>query len=668
MRKQIGILRSRRTVPTGALALLAMGLLHCTPPHVLITVEDPALIARAADTLDFGPERGSWNTTKDIAKLEFPITLALTGQASTDGMVWIRATSRGAVLALGTGAVQFIQDKAARMTVTLRRPCQLDHDCDDGDFCTGIEQCEEGLCQDGTLPCEFARVAGPGEEEADCLILTCIAETQSCKLEPDPRLDDGNPCTVGRCGPNGPVHYADPDLEGLVCIPDDPSLPGSCFQGACASVCEGVPLDDNSPCTIDRCEDGVVVHVPNLESDGLRCPLSAADFTSGLCETGECKDVGWIQPTAEFEALPGWGARSPALSDDGRWLIFETRPAEPLTGISLVRYDRLTGEFSTIAADGVTGESHISGDGSTIVFRSRLDLTSDDTNGIDDIYSFDTASSMLSIVSRDSLGALSEVDDYPWTFDQPSTSDNGNLIAFTTRAPLVPDDENLSIDVYLRDRVAETTERISEMNGLEGDAISDEPEISGDGRYVVFASEAPSFGVAVAGREMFVHDRTTGTTEQISESSPGNSALAAEPSISDDGRFIAYSALGGRSDPATRQIYLYDRSTADSILVSTRSSTSTGGDAASFAPTLSGDGRYLVFLSYATDLGVNPTTGRDLFIFDRVSATVEATPLPRFESTSTPRLSGDGRLVAFRALVQGTVHLFLQALRPLEAP
>ena len=148
--------------------------------------------------------------------------------------------------------------------------------------------------------------------------------------------------------------------------------------------------------------------------------------------------------------------------------------------------------------------------------------------------------------------------------DAASISADGRYVAFVSLADnLVPNDTNLSSDVFVRDREADTTERVSVGPlGVEGDGNSGmlsllgRADISRDGRFVAFASEASNFvlGDVPGTADVFVHDRRTRTTELISRGVDGLPAGGSTaPSISGDGRFVAFRSFSDRLCPtATR--------------------------------------------------------------------------------------------------------------------
>jgi len=127
----------------------------------------------------------------------------------------------------------------------------------------------------------------------------------------------------------------------------------------------------------------------------------------------------------------------------------------------------------------------------------------------------------------------------------PSISSDGRYVAFQSGADdLVPGDTNGVADIFVRDRQAGTTERVSvATDGTQGNGESNVPWISVDGRYVVFPSDASNLvlGDTSHRRDVFVHDRQTGITSRVSVSGTGTQANGASgyPSIRADGREAA---------------------------------------------------------------------------------------------------------------------------------
>jgi Tol biopolymer transport system component len=197
----------------------------------------------------------------------------------------------------------------------------------------------------------------------------------------------------------------------------------------------------------------------------------------------------------------------------------------------------------------------------------------------------------------------------------------------------------------VHDRQSGQTTRVSvASDGMQGNGpTSDLPyqraAISGDGRYVAFASAATNLvpSDTNAATDVFVHDLQTGQTIRVSVASDGTPAnqrsawgYESTLAISRDGRYIAFASAASNliSDDtnARDDIFLYDRLTHQTTRISI-ASIGTQGDDYSDEPTISGDGRFVAFSSRATNLVLGDTNSHtDIFIHDRGS--VERIYLP----------------------------------------
>lgn len=215
----------------------------------------------------------------------------------------------------------------------------------------------------------------------------------------------------------------------------------------------------------------------------------------------------------------------------------------------------------------------------------------------------------------------------------PSMSSDGNFVVFESAASdLVAGDTNGSRDVFVRDLTLGTTELVSKSTaGVIGNFNSGVPSISGDGRYVTFESGATNLVADDTNDfyDVFVHDRNTGVTSRVSVSSAaaqGNGASYAS-SISDDGRYVAFQSLATNlvagDANGVLDVYVRDRTNA----TTTRVSTSTSGpdpNGDSTAPHISADGSTIVFQSVATTLVVfaDANNAIDVFAYDMASGTI----------------------------------------------
>ncbi len=209
-------------------------------------------------------------------------------------------------------------------------------------------------------------------------------------------------------------------------------------------------------------------------------------------------------------------------------------------------------------------------------------------------------------------------------------STDGRFVAFHSCASnLVPGDMNGEADVFLLDRHTGSIERIS------GHASSIHPSLSADGRFTAFLSYAsdlvPGDTYGVLG--VFVFDRQTGTIERVSVSDDGikGNGHSMYPSLSADGRFVAFessaSNLEAGDTNGVADVFVFDRETRAIERVSMGYEGTEGNDR-SLRPSLSADGRFVTFSSYASNLVSGDTNAAlDVFVFDRQTSSLEQVSL-----------------------------------------
>lgn len=379
--------------------------------------------------------------------------------------------------------------------------------------------------------------------------------------------------------------------------------------------------------TVDVSADGRLVAFVSLArltagDDNSADDVYVLDRTTG--------DITLESVTAGGRAADG-SSQHPRLSGDGRFLVFSTTARNLIrAGVvdhgpsQVLRRDRATGATTLVshtpgdtAGNGWSGHPDISDDGRSVVFESRAtDLLSDPdgNHGGNDIYFFDAIDGAIRRVSLTSAG------------QQPATGQSST------------------------------------------------PAISGSGRFVAFASAAPLDAAArsVAGREaplrnVFVRDMSSGVTRRISATHDGRAPNGASyyPAINAEGSRVAFVSTATDLDDdarATRQenIYLYDSQTPGLRLLS-RSTSGGAVDGDSRHPAVSGDGRYVLFSSDASNLACAGHCGpradvnlvADVYrvdtrtgIVDRVSGGPSARE-PWWNASTGAASDATGRVVAF---------------------
>jgi len=254
------------------------------------------------------------------------------------------------------------------------------------------------------------------------------------------------------------------------------------------------------------------------------------------------------------------------------------------------------------------------------VFKAAAGLLPEDTNNFNDIYVHDRLNGALELISS---GSNAEPANYHST--TPVISGDGRYIAFASAASnLLPGTPGI-MDIYVYDRQNETMERASvDNNGTQGNGASQEPFISYDGRYVAFVSTADNLVVndLNASRDVFVRDRLTGTTRIIAYTSAASDSNS--PAISDDGRYIAFLSTNPNLVPAdtnnTWDVFVHDIVAGTTEMISVDPNGNCGNDTSLDGHRLgiSGDGRFVSFASAASNLVAGDTNGTwDIFLRDR---------------------------------------------------
>mgnify|MGYP002713020065 CR=1 FL=1 len=236
----------------------------------------------------------------------------------------------------------------------------------------------------------------------------------------------------------------------------------------------------------------------------------------------------------------------------------------------------------------------------------------------------------------------------------PSISDDGNVIAFLSQATnLVADDINSSTDIFVRNLVTNETVLASvHPSGNLFDSDSSHAVISGNGRYVVFLSKV-----------YYMRDLQNETTTRVDVIDPMGSGTTVYPlienypAVSYDGRYVAFqsaiNSLTSDDNSDLRDVFLRDTVSNTTTLISV-SSDEVQANHHSYEPSISADGRFVAFYSFASNLVNNDTNGEgDIFVRDVISGTttrvsVAAAGIIEANGRSTsPRISDDGRYVAF---------------------
>ncbi len=337
---------------------------------------------------------------------------------------------------------------------------------------------------------------------------------------------------------------------------------------------------------------------------------------------------------------------NPVISADGRFVAFASDANNLVSGDSNNAIDvfvrdlaagvttRVSVDSTAVQANGDSYEPALNADGSKVAFTSEAaNLATGDSNGVADVFVRDRTANTTSRVSiADGVGGAQANN----ASGQAYLSGSGQIVAFISQATnLLTGDTNNVFDVFVRDLAANTTSRVS-VAGTNTQVNKDswQPALSSDGRYVVFASDATNLVTADSNgvSDIFLRDRTANTTSRVSLDVSGGQSdgFSYNPVISNDGRYVAFDSLA-TLDPLdynnTWDVYLRDRTSKTTTRLSVATSTAEG-NLDSQRPVMSADGRYVLFDSIASNLVSGDTNmAADIFVRDRGVGTTPTYPM-----------------------------------------
>jgi Tol biopolymer transport system component len=277
---------------------------------------------------------------------------------------------------------------------------------------------------------------------------------------------------------------------------------------------------------------------------------------------------------------------NPRISANGRYVVFRSNaenlaPADTDNTEDVFRRDLETNQTELVSrasgADGAkgnapSGSAWISADGQRVAFRSEAtNLAPDDLDPVPDIYVRDMSTNLTILVSRASGEAGPKA---LGTSEFPIISADGRHVGFRSEAPnLAPEDPDTIEDIYVRDLQTNETRLVSRAagEGAKGNARSTFLSLSADGNEIAFDSQSSNLHPedTLPDADVFLRNMATGEVELISRASgpagPKGTPGSSEPSISANGRYVAFQSAATNLDPddtdGTLDVYLRDRET-----------------------------------------------------------------------------------------------------------
>ena len=395
------------------------------------------------------------------------------------------------------------------------------------------------------------------------------------------------------------------------------------------------------------------------------------------------------QNTALASASASGDSYNPAISPDGRYVLFSSSANNLVTDtngtaflalvparLNVFLRDRTNGTTTLVSVNqngtgGGNADSFaigISTNGQYALFESSADnLVAGDTNGVSDVFVRDLVNHTTALVSVSTNGGPAN-----GVSRSAIMTPDGHHVAFVSAATnLVIGDNNGIPDVFVRDLQAGTTVLASvgatTTNASSVTVSSESPDLSADGRYVVFFSTATNLvsGGSTSG-EIYVRDLWNGATVEVSAAahpivqSLFNSAtfVAYNHTISDDGQYIAYQA-GVPSGAATTTgvVLRYNFGTAVTDTVFTNAVGPRAGAEADYRSLdMTPDGRFIVFVGKSG-------TGDLVSIWDGQNGATN--PVGSLVDCYWPQISADGQMVSFFNRQAGTndFHLYVRNMQ-----
>jgi Tol biopolymer transport system component len=381
----------------------------------------------------------------------------------------------------------------------------------------------------------------------------------------------------------------------------------------------------------------------------------------------------WLVSTSTKGGSGNGRSIQASIDNDGRRVAFASRASDLVRGDrrrgrDVFLYDHARGDTTVVSRtasggflNGRSSRPDLSGSGQWLTYVSQAsNVVPGDDNGRADVFLVDLRAGTTTLVSKARKGGGSG----KRASTQAVVDNHGHRVAFCSVAgDLARRDHNRTSDIFVFNRRSGRTTMVSRgLDGFSSNGRSGEPAISGNGRYVAYTSVATNLVEGATSRrgDVYVFDRRTGTNSLVSQASgggPGNNTSRA-PSISRNGRYVAFASfasdLVAGDGNGTWDVFLRDRVTGMTTLVS-HSPGGSAGNSGSFYPSIDSHGVNVAFASDATNLGpVDGNQRRDVYVANMATGRItlqSKTPDGQSGNASSthPALSGDASYVAFES-------------------
>jgi hypothetical protein len=494
-----------------------------------------------------------------------------------------------------------------------------------GHACSANALCANGVCSN-TCPSGQNACRGPaGNSCADISSdhENCGACFHACSATEICGASTCVPCAMGLVACNDLC--VDPELDmgncgacGIRCGT------GACFLGQCVQAAPAIRLVNVNGMGQQGGRNVVATSVTSggrfvtfssnddnlLPGNPTYADILVRDTQTGINERADVANDG---------SQPDRLSQGGNISNDGRFIAFWSPATNlvPLTNIHINIFlrDRQLGVTSLVSlssngtqqdADSQDDNPSLSDDGRFVAFGSQAtNLVPSDTHGVPDVFIRDTALGQTIRVSVSSTGV--EGNGGSWTPSWTNwMSADGRFVAFFSAATnLVPGDTNGVRDAFVHDMLTGQTTRVNvATDGTQanaGQGFGSGLTMSRSGRFVAFTSSAST--LAPGGSDglfhLFIHDMQTSETTRVDNTPTGAlpNGGAANPAVSDDGRFVAFNSAATNLVPSPGP--------GDYVVVHDRTTHTTMRAGLGIAAAISPDGAFILFWSTAGDLGAN---------------------------------------------------------------
>ncbi len=564
---------------------------------------------------------------------------------------------------------------------TLEQQCQGGF-WTDTTTCSDPDDCTDGAAQTLTDVC--------GLNDRGDIAQTCVTGAWSGNTctDPDQCTDSAQRTLTDVCGFNTRGDIAQNCVNGVwsgnacsdpdVCTDDqEKTLSNVCGmndRGDIDQICALGAWTGDTCADPDVCIDG--------DSNALSCWSGQGTLlqscASGAWVDGACTLNGIHRASVDSaEAQANSESYYPSVSGDGRYVAFYSAADNLVPGDTNGTYDvfvrdieagttrRVSVSSAGDQGDGASEWAHITPDGRYVAFFSYAsNLVSGDTNQLRDIFVHDLVTSTTERVNLTTAGGQASFGDSLF----PSMSSDGRYVAFMSYATnLVSGDTNGVGDVFVRDLVAHTTERVSVNDaGAQGTGASSFPRMSDTGLVVFQSSSALVSGDTNGAQDIYVRDLATDTTRLVSlnDASASGDSNSERPSITSNGRYVAFASSASNlvtgDTNGNYDIFVRDLASNTTRRVSVNDA---GAEVSgtSQAPSISASGRYVAFSSTATTLVSGDTNDdSDVFVRDLTANTTLRLSVNNLgtqgnNGSDVPCISADGRYVTFHSLATNLV-------------